>query len=358
MITKFSYSHPTRSNFESWTVNPIHFRKINYIVAQNATGKSRILRCVEALMEMLTGNAPVFIGSWNVSFKFPSGTFDYSLTMKDKIVEESLYIDEVLVLERVGDKARLFSKSTNSFLQVSPPSDGLVINFRRDKLEFPYFEELFGFASKSKLFKFGHIHATDFIGEEGRKLKAQSIEDAAHLLLRDIPTSDYAAICQDINSIGYNIESIEASMVNNTPQLLVREKGLVFPIEQRLLSQGMYRAIALIIYLHYLKISFRPSLVMIDDIAEGLDYERASKLSQRLESFFEELSTQVVITSNHNFFLDKVSLKYWTILYKKGTEIMGISEETNAEAFRKFRLSGLSPFDVFSSNFLSDYISQ
>ncbi|MBX2979594.1 MAG: ATP-binding protein [Flavobacteriales bacterium] len=353
MITRFAYSHETSARSEQWSISNVQLDSVNFVVAKNATGKSRLLRAIEALCEMITGNTTVFFGHWSVSFTFNKQSYDYSIGTKDGEVYESLLIDKIDVMRRTGKNASLYSHAAKGMVTVAPPSDKLVMNYRRDQVEYPYFEDLYQFASNARLFKFGMLHSTDFMTDDGRSLKAKGIDDVATILQTELSEADRNIVCTTLNALGYEVEQIDVKIISGAPKITVKEKGLLYPIEQRLLSQGMFRVIAIAVYLQYMKVKIQPSLIMVDDVGEGLDYDRARRLATFLLGYFKDSSIQAVLTSNHNFFLDQVSLKHWLILRKKGTEVSGMSAVSHPDVFNNFRLSGLAPFDIFSSNYLN-----
>lgn len=353
MLKSVYYHHDTTNRYEQWTLERTLLNKMNFVVARNATGKSRFLRAIEGLFQVISGRKNVLIGHWNIEFEFDGEKYEYDVNFDGFSISEMLLIDGVLVLERDGDVAKLMSKLTNNFINVSPPSDSLVMRYRRDKIEFPYFENIFDFAVHTRLFKFGHIHATDFVTDEGSSLKAYGIDDIASILKNEIDESEYSLIKDDINRLGYQVEKLNVENVNGVPKLFIKEKHLVFDVEQRMLSQGMFRAIAMVVYLYFIKNKGKTSLILIDDLAEGLDFERASKLSKYILESFETYNIQIIITSNHNFFLDQVDIKHWILLKKNGNIVRSIGQITHPEEFREFKLSGLAPFDVFSSDFFN-----
>jgi hypothetical protein len=110
-------------------------------------------------------------------------------------------------------------------------------------------------------------------------------------------TQQYPNIFKDsvikaMNDIGYDIEDINV----NTPQniqfqsnsiipvmpvvlvaLIVKERSLSGSTEQVEMSQGMFRALSVIIHLQYAIHGDHPSFILIDDIGEGLDFDRSCR---------------------------------------------------------------------------------
>ena len=119
------------------------------------------------------------------------------------------------------------------------------------------------------------------------------------------------------------------------------------------MSKGMYRALYLLIYAQYMSVREYPSLLLIDDLCEGLDYERSTKLGKYLFDFCAKHDIQLIATSNDTFLMDVVDLKYWNILQREGSDVTSIDIIKNPELFNDFAFTGLSNFDFFSSDYIA-----
>ena len=99
---------------------------------------------------------------------------------------------------------------------------------------------------------------------------------------------------QDMKSLGYDVEYIDIMSpvstrvelhpaLSGTPQALaVKEKGLDAPTDQIDMSEGMFRALWLITHINYMVQAGQPGTIAIDDVGEGLDFERACALMKLL----------------------------------------------------------------------------
>ena len=94
---------------------------------------------------------------------------------------------------------------------------------------------------------------------------------------------------------------------------------------------------------------------MIDDFCEGIDYDRAIKLGKYLYQYCLANGIQLVAASNDNFLMDVVDVKYWNILQRNGDAVTAINIHNNPALFEKFDFTGLSNFDLFSSDFIARY---
>lgn len=68
--------------------------------------------------------------------------------------------------------------------------------------------------------------------------------------------------------------------------------------------------------------------------------------------FCEKNHIQLIATSNDSFLMDAVDLQCWNILQREGNRVYSISALNSPALFEKFRRTGLSNFDILSSNFL------
>jgi hypothetical protein len=93
-------------------------------------------------------------------------------------------------------------------------------------------------------------------------------------------------------------------------------------------------------------------MVIIDDLCEGLDYERATKLGELVFNICRDTEIQLIATSNDSFLMDAIDIKYWNILQRTGSIVTALNIKNSEEKFRKFKFTGLSNFDFFSSDYL------
>ena len=113
----------------------------------------------------------------------------------------------------------------------------------------------------------------------------------------------------------------------------------------------MFRALALVVHLNLCAFSKNKKLILVDDIGEGLDYERATAIIHLLISKAEENNIQLIMTSNDRFVMNEVPLKYWSILKRTGGVVKMYNMANSQQQFDKFKFLGLNNFDFFASNF-------
>jgi predicted site-specific integrase-resolvase len=117
----------------------------------------------------------------------------------------------------------------------------------------------------------------------------------------------------------------------------------------------MFRALSLIIQITYLEFKQKEQItILIDDIGEGLDFERANNLIKYLIKIAEKQKNniQLIMTTNDRLVMNSVALEYWIILGKDNQgNIDFYNYSNNKITFDKFKRIGLSNFDFFTSKY-------
>ena len=169
------------------------------------------------------------------------------------------------------------------------------------------------------------------------------------------------AIKADMRSIGYDLDKIDVGRpvslafkpgpIQIPNGILVQESDLDGETDQNDMSQGMFRAMSLLIQLNYSQMASIPSCILIDDIGEGLDYERASALIKLLVEKAKNSKVQLIMSTNDRFIMNNVPLEYWSVVRRFPKRSKIYNYRNAREKFEEFELTGLNNFDFFSSRF-------
>lgn len=353
-LLKYIYRLVNFPKFEDWVTDEIYLQKLNLVVGKNASGKSRVVTAPTAFAEMITQYRNfIYWGEWNFTFiKKDESVLSYTINKDyDEGVTERILVDKQLVLDRNKETTRLYSFLKNDFETITPPDNKLVLHIRRDKAEYPYLEDIVSWAEQTHFFKFGQIHTTSFLGENGKEERLVTVDDIP-VLIEKLDDSLENEVIKDFNKLGYDIEKIYSIRESGKDVLYIKEKNLKFDLDQSRLSQGMFRALALIVFIHYLLAQSDLQTIIVDDLGEGLDYERATKLGEVIFRKLEALDIQFIASSNDSFLMDVVNIRYWNILVRKMNIVKVYNYQNSKDKFDNFRYSGLSNFDLFSSDYL------
>jgi len=312
----------------NWELENLQLSNVNLIVGKNSTGKTRTLQTIDLLVKMITQKRDLNWGAqWNILFENYKGeeiTYEFSTSYQKRgVTFEKMTLDNKLVLSRNRkyNEGRAKIKNYlnyNDYDYVYPPNNKLVLHTNRDIRAYPFLEDIADWAEQSYGFKFGNISPYSLLNQQEYDLLT-AVEDIP-TLFKSLKLSDKKKIIVDFNSLGYNI--------------------------------GMFRALALIVYMQYLTSRKKPATIIIDDLCEGLDYERATKLGKLLFETALEGDIQLIATSNDNFLMEVIDLKYLNVLFRDGKKVHGINAQSNPELFEEFKFTGLSNFDFFASNYI------
>jgi hypothetical protein len=246
--------------------------------------------------------------------------------------------------------------------------DLLTVSAKRDKLQHPFLEQFFEWGNNLTFFPFGST-----MGQ--RSLRPLEIREGIYNInIRDY--RDYIgkfikgkekygdkytnSIIKDMKKIDYDIRNVDlvpVELILPLPidskklfALQITEEDIGIIVEQLSLSQGMFRAFSLIIQLNYLIFeAVKGGTILIDDIGEGLDYDRSNKLIKLIIEKLKGTENQLIMTTNDRFVMNNTPIEYWNILNRKGHIVEVINSENSKSIFNDFYKSGLSNFDFFSS---------
>jgi len=119
------------------------------------------------------------------------------------------------------------------------------------------------------------------------------------------------------------------------------------------MSQGMFRALSIIIQVNYSQMAHRANCILIDDIGDGLDFERSTRLIDILRTKARQSSFQLIMTTNDQFVMNHVPLDEWSVLERDGCHVHVRNHENARQAFEHFRFVGMSNFAFFEMDFAS-----
>jgi hypothetical protein len=351
-LTNLTYTDPY------WELSNLQLSSLNLIVAKNATGKSRTLLTIDLLIKMINQKKNLNWGSkWGVDFLNHQNQkirFEFATKYQDEglVTHEKIIIDGVQVLFRHYKDGNVVLKnfSTQKNDIIHPPNNKLTLHVNRDVRKYPYLEDITNWAEQCYGFKFGNISPYSKLNEQEYDLLT-AVEDIPNLF-KALKKESIINIINEFNSLGYDVDEISAQDKIEYSILFVKERQLNRALPHYKLSQGMFRTLAILVYVEFLISRKKPAMIIIDDFCEGLDYDRAKKLGTLIFSKCENTDIQLVTTSNDSFLMDIIDIKHWNILQRNGKVIACLNQQNNPSLFRKFRLTGLSNFDLFSSDFL------
>jgi AAA15 family ATPase/GTPase len=369
MILKaLKYSSPTWY-IGSGTTNEdfVSFENINLIVGRNASGKTKTIQAIRRIADLfdseISGSFIDFQDEntvFEIFFQDGNNKYQYYLECPNDsvigtIVQEKLIVNEEVKLNRM--EGRLFYEVEKRDLAFKNEGLQLVIA-RRDSIQQPFFDILhdwghnlanYSFGSNMGRMKFSSydkeyedsINFKD--GNEIRKVYRKGISQFEH--------SFEQTIINDMKVIDYDLKSIFLDTASKFLHIKVQESDLINETHFEHMSQGMARAFSLIVQLNYSLMAKIPSCILIDDIGEGLDYDRSKKLIELIIEKAEGSNIQVFMTTNDRFVMNSVPLKYWSVIHREGNKSVFYNYQNSKQTFDDFALTGFNNFDFFATEF-------
>lgn len=358
---------PINKEFGQW----LSFGSMNLIVGKNATGKSRTIHAIRQIADLFSGDIQLSrlnslgYGTAEYQLKFDSDgkLIEYFLDFKDgKILQETLTVDNEEKLNR--NEGELWYEGVEKKLDFETDNDVLAVS-KRDKKQHSFFEILYSWGKNLNHFSFGTPLGQDALLKDISLIKYDNDEvdlkegdEVTGIFVRgtvQFPDLFVKAILDDMRFISYNLRTIEVSPLKKflfpAYGLNVQEMDMESITDQREMSQGMFRALSLLVQLNFSLLSKTPSCILIDDIGEGLDYERSKSLIDLIIEKIKGSSVQVIMTTNDRFVMNKVPLEYWSVIQRVPKKSLFYNYQNSKTTFEEFEYTGLSNFDFLSSEY-------
>lgn len=359
-----------------WKLESCALGKINLIVGKNATGKSKTLSVINGLANLLSGQLKLqwVSGKYVVEFDHKGKDVNYVLHFENmSIIKEELNINSENKLKRGKDGigSIYYAEEKKSINFQTPPGE-LAAVARRDKIQHPFLEELHNWGKYVRHYPFGtelgRLQLASVIKNK-EKAKQRVLDPKNTNLVVEIfmegkeryPDEFVKKIVNDMNTIGYSLDEIglrtpkgilvQSNLPVEPVGLYAKENDLSCRTDQTDMSQGMFRALSLIIQFHYSLFTGKPNCILIDDIGDGLDFERSSALVKLLIKRAKNTSVQLIMATNDRFIMNSVPLEYWLVIQRIGGISKIHNQGNSPRLFDDFELTGLNNFDFFSSGF-------
>ncbi|MCK4880700.1 MAG: ATP-binding protein [Bacteroidales bacterium] len=370
-LRKFSFRENAGQKIE-WLIDNVSLGEINLMVGKNSSGKTRTLNALSDLVDMLRGRGTSATGPvvYKLLFRNSDHFMKYELEYNQETIEmERLYVGDELVLERGTEgsgKIKYESTPGAIFLEFEIPHDQLACYAKRDRLQHPFLEIIFGWAISLRRF--------DFSGDLGKSryaLKSSfesremdwSVTTNSLVPVITVAEEEYPEfrklVLDDMQQIGYVLEDFGiihfserfSTASQDRYAVYTTETGLEKEVTQRDMSQGMFRAFSVLLQINYYILCGHKGLVIIDDIGEGLDFSRAKQLVQVLISRAADSGIQLIMSTNDSFIMNAVDIENWAVLMREGHKISLYNYENSKEIFEEFKFTGLNNFDFYASEF-------
>ncbi len=358
---------------QAWYLEGFTLGPINLIVGKNATGKTRTLNVIGGLANLVAGDIKLIYssGQYEVAFRKNSDVINYLLSYEDsRVIKEDLIINGGYYLQRgTAGKGKIKAIELKTDMDFQTPENELACVARRDSVQHPFFEDLYQWGKSVRHYYFGTQLGKDHVAVFSKLLQHDNLnlKDTNKVIgfykkgEKKYGDRFTKAILNEMALIGYACEEIgvapiPGAIVQGIPAtdiegIYVKELDLHERTYQQDISQGMFRALSLIIQLNFNQLESIPSCVLIDDIGEGLDYGRSTALIKLLIEKAKNSSIQLIMSTNDRFVMNNVPLEYWSVIQRLGEKCKIFNYQNSKKIFDDFIYTGLTNFDFLSTEF-------
>ena len=376
-LTKIEYVEFPNDSRE-WRLQPLEVGDVNLVVGKNSAGKSRVLNIIVLISRLVSNRQkPSFFSTeWNCWFEDDGTKYFYELKVADRnVTKERLTRNGDELIDRGADgSGTIYSEKTAIGEFQTPTTDLAVVN-RRDNKNHPFLEKLHDWGMSVFSYVFSTMlppqaFAMMANAAEVNLYDQNSVVAVYNLGVREFGQSFLDAIIKDMSRLGYPLNSVSAAnptFMQPIPAGLlgmsVQESDLQCPTEQMNMSQGMFRALSVLIQFNYASMSSKAGCVIVDDIGEGLDYERSCDLIDVLTAKASPDTTrpakvQLILSTNDRFVMNRVPLQSWTLLKRKSGVVSVYNYANHKRHFDDFKFTGMNNFDFFATDFLGEELEK
>ncbi|MDM8559007.1 AAA family ATPase [Candidatus Parabeggiatoa sp. HSG14] len=377
MILKTIKYCKNKGEKNEWSIrgNPVDdkyldLEQINLIVGRNASGKTNTIQIIREIADLLAGDAKLSeliydTSTYELGFEDGNDKVEYFLDFKNgRVIQETLKINEDKKLDRAEGK--LFYAELGKNLAFETDKDSLALA-RRDSKQQPFFESLYRWGKNLSHYKFGGKLGKNFAVKDANGVSSEKVDlkdgnDVTKIFIKGeklLHKKFVDSVIEDMKNIDYLVDEIDVMplVLKSVPYgfvLKVQETELNSVTNQLDMSQGMFRALSLLIQLNYSLLAKIPSCILIDDIGEGLDYERSKALIDLIIEKVKDSSVQIIMTTNDRFVMNKIPLEYWSVIKRERNMAVFYNYKNSQKIFDDFEFTGLDNFSFFSSNYYQE----
>ena len=373
LLQHITLANPTSAN-KPWKAE-LSFTQAVLLVGRNSTGKSRILSGLGTLGRLLTGRQNPTDGHFEARFLHREQEILYTLhTEKGRVLKEEFRVEKQVLLER-GAEGRGWIRAVEAGVErlsfrVNPTDVAALA--KRDLIQHPFLEPLHEWAESLRYYRFNELRRYQFalLGNQGVSVPDNATDPSDsnqavalfHAATQRHGDTVARQLVEDLNALGYRVSDVGLEPMDQPANtavvqtervygLSIQEEDLPARTRQTEMSDGLFRALSLLIHTAYAELESRPSCIIIDDIGEGLDYGRSTALIQLLLQKADAKSIQLIMSTNDRFVMNAVPLGAWCGLKRTPTGVETICQSSHPDLFEDFKLTGLNNFDFFTMDF-------
>ncbi|MBN1698818.1 MAG: ATP-binding protein [Spirochaetales bacterium] len=340
-LLNFNIIEEDTKNIE-FQLNNIELDDFNLLIGDNAQGKSRSLRAIAFFSKLVSENPKIISTHLKATFNFtllnsiPEDKICYNIEIFPNGQKKNKYIEEI-----IRNDTTIFS---------SKEKENILFNEKEKKeiKDFYISEYISAISSITESGFFTISLVRNFFQRIVliSAIKSRTITNQPDSVIPNEEWSNIASVMQtwkksypdeyreilmelkDLFSFIKDFSFREAKFENVIfPMMVISENNMVKDIIQTQWSDGIYRALNILlspkIPFEISGVKMTPSLILIDEIENGLDYKTLKKIIKYLIDYSEDM--QIIITSHSPLVCELVHPDHWRIIKRNKSQINALS---------------------------------
>ena len=344
---------------EAWEFNTPSLRKINLIVGDTATGKTRFLNTIFNLCESVVAQKIGYRGIWNILFNIGNQEYEWyfatDFDSRKKIIAKK---DLLYIKDNEGNKRTIVERDENKFMyqgkelpklphNVSSISllqneddikpiysgfntimrrkfftDELEKSFRIEQMPIDFFEHI----KKQK-------NLTDlFYKKLSVNIKLAILQESFAEIYKAIKTKllDVFDFIEDVSIIAIDKLQTDIRLPFYAPVFCIKERNVREYIRSDQMSSGMQKVLLLLLDSFLIP---EGGIFLIDEYENSLGLSAIDFLPDFLTE--TDLDNQFFITSHHPYIINNIPIENWLVFHRKGLQVKIKSGTELKEKFGK-----------------------
>jgi hypothetical protein len=334
----------TQMHDKEWDFDEIYFDRVNLLVGDSGTGKTRLLNTILNFSKQLVSEKVIFPGDWDISFIIKEKEYRYKLVVVNDIENpgDKIILSEYLVNETDG--IELIKRDSDAFIwkKTELPKLGRnivsVFLLKEENEIKPIFEgyqrvvaRRFSLDALSSNFGIGpivpEIHKKII---ETKNIQALIVEEMNFpikmYLLKSINLNLYSEAIKLFKEAFPFIEDFRIQPITqivdglgvpiNSISFQIKEKNINEWIPVNDISSGMQKLFLLILDTVLLKDG---GILLIDEYENSLGINAINYLPELLYSISSEC--QFILTSHHPYIINNIPIEDWMVFHRNGYKV-------------------------------------
>jgi hypothetical protein len=336
----------------------MYFSKLNLIVGDSATGKTRLLNTIFNGGMMAVQRDKLFVGFWDITLEHQNQLYRWVIQTGGEKGDEKVQSEKIAKLRENGEEEVLVLRTPSTFifadkeLPLLGPRETSITLLQEEDLIKPLY---LGFSSIMRRSFFGpDLEMAGALGSVPQifleKIKKSRNKDDLFPLglglngrlyiLSQYFKDTYERICKEFMTVfpfvlNYdllNAEKFGFYSPGFVPVFAVRERHMGetwIPLDQ--LSSGMKKV--LLILTDIFTMPENGGVYLLDEYENSLGINAISFFPSIL--FESGTKSQFIITSHHPYIIGNVPVKSWIVLHRKGKEVLVKQGDALEERYSK-----------------------